>query len=137
MKNLKPLLSAIAVASAMNFTSAASATPYSYGGSSHSYGGGSFSTGSNTGYSNSNFSSNHYNNRKRILGASDTASFYYRVGLKHYNNGNLDKAEKAFVSALLADGLDKQALFYLVHISEKQGDKFKMEKYVKSFHETK
>ena len=60
---------------------------------------------------------------QRLPGASDTASFYYRVGVRQFEKGNLDRAEDAFNAVLRANGLNQQAHYYLVKINMEQGDK--------------
>ena len=60
---------------------------------------------------------------QRFSGASDTASFYYRVGVRQFEKGNFDRAEEAFNAVLLADGLNRQAHYYLAKINIEQGDK--------------
>ena len=60
---------------------------------------------------------------QRLSGASDTASFYYRVGVRQFEKGNFDRAEEAFNAVLLADGLNQQAHYYLAKINIEQGDK--------------
>jgi len=47
----------------------------------------------------------------------------YRVGVRQFEKGNLDKAENAFNAVLLANGLNQQAHYYLAKINVEQGDK--------------
>jgi len=61
--------------------------------------------------------------RFRLPGGSDTASHYFRVGVKQFEKGNLDRAEEAFNAVLLANGLNQQAHYYLAKINIEQGDK--------------
>jgi len=72
--------------------------------------------------------------RKRIGDGSETASHYYRVGVSQYEKGNLENAERAFQSVLRANGLNKQAYYYLARIGEKQGDAEKMAINAREFH---
>ena len=72
--------------------------------------------------------------KPRILNGSSTASRYYRVGVRQFEKGNLEKAEKAFKAVLRARGLNKQALYYLTQISAKQGDEAKLLKYNQAYH---
>jgi len=61
--------------------------------------------------------------RLRFPNASETASHYFRVGVKNFNKGNLKRAEEAFNAVLRADGLDYPAHYYLAKIKLAQGDR--------------
>jgi len=54
-----------------------------------------------------------------VSSASSTANYFYKLGMKHYEKGNLDKAEKAFQAVLRADGLDLEATHFLALIGVK------------------
>ncbi len=65
------------------------------------------------------------NDGDRLFGGSETASFFYKKGVKKFEDGNLEKAEIAFKATLRAQGsdtLDKLALHYLSYINNQQGD---------------
>ena len=66
--------------------------------------------------------------------ASSTSSFYFRLGVKKYKEEQWEEAEKAFEAVLRANGLNKQANFYLAHINSKQGEEDQVLKYVKAYH---
>lgn len=72
---------------------------------------------------------------QRIGNGSSTATKYYKFGVKYYERNDLDKAEYAFKAVLRADGLDKQALYYLAKIAEKQGNIEAANNYAKDFYE--
>jgi hypothetical protein len=58
----------------------------------------------------------------RFLDGSETATFFFRKGVRAFDAGELDKAEEAFRASLRADGLDRLSLHYLVIINDRQGD---------------
>ena len=75
-----------------------------------------------------------YNNG-RLLDGSETATFFYRKGVKRFEDGKLDRAEEAFRAVLRADGLDRLALHYLVIINDAQGDRATAEMYAARYAE--
>ena len=125
MSRRSKILTAAAAGALMALGTAASSFAnqnFAYNGSPSTY------TGSNTG--SLNFGQNKnitgtgaLSSYQRLSGASDTASFYYRVGVRQFEKGNLDKAEDAFNAVLLADGLNPEAHYYLEKINTEQGDK--------------
>jgi hypothetical protein len=73
-----------------------------------------------------------------LLGSSETATHFYKKGVKHFENGNLEKSEAAFKAVLRAHGsesMDKLTLHYLTLINDKQGDHFAKEKYAQAYFE--
>ena len=67
---------------------------------------------------------------ERTIGnGSSTASRAYRIGVKAYDEGKLDKAEAQFERGLLADGLDAEIMVYLIKIAEQKGETQKAESY--------
>ena len=71
-----------------------------------------------------------------ILGSSETATFYYKKGVKHFEKGNLEKSESAFEASLRAHGsksMDGLTLHYLTLISDKQGDEVQKQKYAQAY----
>lgn len=68
-------------------------------------------------------SGNRFGVTTSLPGASETATHYYRVGVKKFEKGNLERAEQAFNAVLRADGLNEQAHFYLAKIKMQQGDR--------------
>lgn len=70
----------------------------------------------------------------RIGNGSDTASFYYKLGVKNYEKGDLIEAEQAFEAVLRAKGLNQEAHHYLAFIAYKNNDDKKVEKHVKAYH---
>ena len=73
-----------------------------------------------------------------LLNSSETATFFYKKGLKHFEKGNLEKSEYAFRAVLRADGskeMDRVTLSYLTLISEKQGNLAAKEKYAQAYSE--
>ena len=68
-----------------------------------------------------------------FLDGSITATQYYKAGLNRYNKGKLRKAEESFKAVLRARGLNKQALFYLAKIKQKQGDIEKANEYTRAY----
>ena len=73
-----------------------------------------------------------------LLNSSETATFFYKKGLKHFQKGNLEKSEYAFRAVLRADGskeMDRLTLSYLTLISEKQGNLAAKEKYAQAYSE--
>ena len=129
------ITAAIGTITALTYSLDSSANSYNY--SSNSSFNTSFSS-SNAGaihgpYGNFNPTSpNRFNPNRSLYGASETATFYYKVGVKQFEKGNLDKAERAFNSVLRADGLNKQAYHYLALINLKQGNKEAAQKYTLS-----
>ena len=70
----------------------------------------------------------------RLIGnGSETASFYYSVGVKQFNRKDMEKAERAFKAVLRADGLDKAAHHYLAVIYKEKGDIANAEKHALAF----
>ena len=73
-----------------------------------------------------------------LLNSSETATFFYKKGLKHFEKGNLEKSEYAFRAVLRADGskeMDRVTLSYLTLISEKQGNLAAKEKNAQAYSE--
>lgn len=70
----------------------------------------------------------------RLLGASETASHYYRLGVTQYEKGNLNKAERAFEAVLRTRVLNKQAHYYLAKINIDQGQKDVAVEHTKKMH---
>lgn len=73
-----------------------------------------------------------------LLNSSETATFFYKKGLKHFEKGNLEKSEYAFRAVLRADGskeMNRVTLSYLTLISEKQGNLAAKEKYAQAYSE--
>jgi len=66
--------------------------------------------------------------------ASETASFYYRVGVKHFKKADFKESERAFQAVLRAKGLNQEAYRYLSMINQKQGNKEAALKYAKAYH---
>ncbi len=132
----KTNLYTITAASILIFAFAPAAYANNYGGIT-SYNGSSSTYNS---YSSSSIRGQHFNPnfsgtavKPRILNGSSTASYYYRVGVSQFEKGNFEKAERAFEAVLRAKGLNKQALYYLTQISEKQGDDAKLTKYAQAY----
>lgn len=75
--------------------------------------------------------------RNRIPNASSTAAFYYNQGVKAFEAGKYDKAERDFKATLRADGLDKQAMWYLAKIKEQQGAMDEARRYALAVHKAK
>lgn len=77
------------------------------------------------------FSINGYSTRE----ASETATKYFRRGVKKFEANDLEAAGLAFESVLLARGpaLDKMTYHYLVIINEKLGNQNKVEKYTEAY----
>lgn len=69
----------------------------------------------------------------RYIKGSDTANFFYRVGVTKFENGNLDAAERAFKAVLRANGSHKEAHHYLALISGEKGDKAGVIQHVQAF----
>jgi len=65
---------------------------------------------------------------------SDTASYFFKVGVYNYERGNLEKAEKAFEAVIRTHELTQQSYYYLARIGAKQDDEAKTLKYVKAYH---
>jgi len=65
---------------------------------------------------------------------SATSSYYLKLGIRRYEKGKLEKAEKAFETVLRTRELKKYAYLYLAHINAQQGDKALEQKYVKAYH---
>ncbi|MEL6686655.1 MAG: hypothetical protein AAFP97_03430 [Pseudomonadota bacterium] len=72
-------------------------------------------------------------NSRRILDGSETASFFFRKGVRAFEKDDLDKAEQAFRASLRADGLDALSLHYLVIINDRQGDQNEALRYAKAY----
>jgi len=68
-----------------------------------------------------------------ILDGSITATQFYKAGIRRFNKGKFDKAEESFKAVLRANGLNKQAYFYLAKIKEQQGDSEKANEYAKAY----
>jgi len=66
--------------------------------------------------------------------ASETASYFFKIGVKNYEKGNLDKAEKSFEAVLRTKDLVQQSNYYLARINAKQGEDENVLKYVKAYH---
>jgi len=66
--------------------------------------------------------------------ASETASHYYRVGVRSFEKGNFQKAQEAFEAVLRADGLDKEAHHYLAVIKKSQGEMRSAKTHVLKYH---
>ena len=84
--------------------------------------------------SNNNFTSGH--KPVHLLGSSETATFFYKKGVKHFETGNLEKSESAFKAVLRAHGsksMDKLSLHYLTLINDKQGDLTSKETYAQAY----
>ena len=133
---MKKIITILPVFAALVFASSASANNYassSYG--SNSYSSGSYATSIGT-YSNRGVRSTHDPfHKKYIGGASSTASFYYFVGVKAFEKNDFNKAERAFNSSLLANGLNKESLLYLVKIAEAKGEMEKAGSYALKYHQ--
>ena len=54
---------------------------------------------------------------------SSTSSYYFKIGIKRYERGALDKAEKAFEAVLRTNDLQKLSYLYLAHINAQQGER--------------
>ena len=72
-------------------------------------------------------------NSRIILDGSETASFFFRKGVKAFERDELDKAEQAFRASLRANGLDAPSLHYLVIINDRQGDRDDALHYAKAY----
>ena len=73
-----------------------------------------------------------------LLGSSETATFFYKKGVKHFEKGNLEKSESAFEAVLRTHGsqsMDKLTLHYLTLINDKQGDEINTKKYAQAYFE--
>jgi len=71
-----------------------------------------------------------------LLGSSETATRFYKTGVKHFEKGSLEKSEAAFQAVLRAHGsnsMDKLTLHYLTLINDKQGDPVAKEKYAQAY----
>ena len=79
----------------------------------------------------SSFPINGYSTRE----ASETATKYFRRGVKKFEANDLEAAGLAFESVLLARGpaLDKMTYHYLVIINDKLGNQNKVEKYTEAY----
>lgn len=125
------IITAIASLATLASTSVSSANPY-YGGSSPGF--------SSSGYSSSSLGVNQTPAQQSRLNAiqgsnvKGTASHYFRVGQAEFEKGNFEKAEYAFNAVLRAQGLNKQANYYLAKIGQAQGDEAKARKYALAFH---
>lgn len=70
------------------------------------------------------------------FGASETATFFYKKGVRKFEDGNLEKATAAFRASLRADGtkqLDKLSLHYLAFISQKEGNEVQAKDYAEAY----
>jgi len=70
------------------------------------------------------------------FGASETATFFYKKGVRKLEDGNLKKAAAAFKASLRADGtaeMDKLTLHYLAYISQKQGNESQAKDYAEAY----
>jgi len=65
---------------------------------------------------------------------SSTSSYYLKIGIKRYEKGKLDKAEKAFETVLRTNDLKKLSYLYLAHINAQQGDRELELKYTQAYH---
>jgi len=86
---------------------------------------------------NSNTATGHIpntNSRYYSPNASSQANFFYKIGVRNYERGNFEKAEKAFQGVLRTKGLDAEAYYYLTVISQKQGRQDDAVKYAKAFY---
>ena len=68
------------------------------------------------------------------LDGSITATQFYKAGINRYKKGKIEKAVESFKAVLRANGLDKQAYFYLAKIKQQQGDTELANKYIKAYH---
>ena len=69
-------------------------------------------------------------------GSSKTASSFYRKGVKQFDKGNLEKAERAFEASLRAHGsktMDQMTLHYLTNLNHKQGDTLAAKQYAEAY----
>ena len=71
---------------------------------------------------------------RTLSNGSSTATKYYKFGVSRFEKGNLESAEKAFKAVLRANGLDKQAYYYLAKIKEKQGNQALAIEYAQAFY---
>lgn len=69
----------------------------------------------------------------RYIKGSDTANYYYKVGVSKFEKGNLDAAERAFKAVLRAHGSRKEAHHYLALIRGKKGDMDGAAKHVQAY----
>ena len=72
-----------------------------------------------------------------VLGGSETASRYFRKGVKSFEKGDLEKSEYAFKGVLRAHGsrsMDGLTLHYLTLISDQQGDEVQKKKYAQAYY---
>lgn len=65
---------------------------------------------------------------------SETAGFYFKVGVNNFERGELDKAEQAFKAVLRANGLNKQAHYYLALLNIEKERLDIAATHVKKFH---
>ena len=80
------------------------------------------------------------NRGERYLGSSQTATLYYKKGVKSFEKGKLDKADQHFRASLRADGsrgLDKATYHYLSNIHHKRGDELQSKKYAQAYYNIK
>ena len=135
MHILKKTVFTIAATSILAFPSVAHANSPSHGGNvsngSHSAGSvSSFLPGGSGGYTG-------FNSFYNVLDGSETASRYFRKGLKNFEKGNLEKSEYAFRGVLRAQGsknLYGLSFYYLAQISERQGDEVQQKKYEEAYY---
>ena len=128
---MKKALTVLPVFAALVFANSASANSYG----SSSYGSGSYATSIGTYSYRGVGSTNDPFHKKYIRGASSTASFYYSVGVKAFEKNDLNKAERAFNSSLLANGLNEESLLYLAKIAEAKGEMEKAGSYALKYHQ--
>lgn len=69
----------------------------------------------------------------RFLDGSETATFFYKKGVRLFEKGDFDSAKTAFRATLRANGLDRLSLHYLVIISHNQGDMSAAENYTQAY----
>lgn len=130
---MKKIITILPVFAALVFASSASANNYGSG----SYGSGGYgSSSSSSGSYISSINSNNFDpfHKKFTRGASSTASYYYYVGVKAFERNDLQKAERAFNSSLIANGLNEESLLYLAKIAEAKGEMEKAGSYALRYH---
>jgi hypothetical protein len=71
--------------------------------------------------------------QNRFIKGSDTANFFYRVGVSKFEKGELAEAERAFKAVLRASGSKKEAHHYLALISHHKGDEPGVVKHVAAY----
>ena len=71
-----------------------------------------------------------------LFGSSETATFFYKSGVKRFEDGKLDKAATAFRASLRAHGskkMDKRTLHYLAYINQQQGNVAQAKAYAEAY----